>query len=241
MLVFAGKRVGAEALSYLIELREEIARVVVGGEADLEILQLCARAGLAHEVFSKSLCARLAEEGRRYAWLLNLWCPHLLPRDVLGLADKRLNLHPALVPFTRGSDCAAWILRNDEPAGVSLIEMTEALDEGGVYAQRPLEVRFPTRGLDLHGRLQEEMIALFKSAWPKIRSGELLPSPQKPGGSYYRRKQTNADRIRDGASTATLKDTLRWMLAHDFAPGTTAEAMIDGEAYRLRLQIEKIP
>ncbi len=241
MVVFAGKRVGAALLSYLIGRGEEIALVVMGTAADREIHQVCSQARVAHEVFSKTLCARLAEEGREHHWLLNLWSPHLLPGNILGLAEKRLNLHPSLVPFNRGSDSTAWILRNGEPAGVSLIEMTEALDEGGVYAQKPLEVKFPTRGLDLHTRLQDEMIALFESAWPKIKTGELLPVPQRPGGSFYRRKETNANRVRDGASTATLRDTLCWMLAHDFAPGTTAEVVIDDQSYRIRLQIEKIP
>ena len=193
IVVFAEKRVGSELLSYLIGRGEEIALVVMGTAADREIHQVCSQARVAHEVFSKTLCARLAEEGREHHWLLNLWSPHLLPGNILGLSREAAELHPS-------SSFQSWQRQhgldpaNGEPAGVSLIEMTEALDEGGVYAQKPLEVKFPTRGLDLHTRLQDEMIALFESAWPKIKTGELLPVPQRPGGSFYPRKDERRPR-----------------------------------------------
>ena len=192
------------------------------------------------DVFDKALGAHLIAEGRRYDWLMSLWNSHVIPDGVLALADQRLNLHPSLVPHARGSDSTAWILRKGLPAGVSIIDITETLDGGGVYAQAPTDVSFPMRGADLHRRLQEEIVTLFKKAWPDINAGRLLPQRQEEGGSFFKRKETNADRLREATASATLEDFARWILAHDFHPGTTAEMEMDGQRYRLRLEVEKI-
>jgi len=240
ILVFAGKRVGGESLRYLVDRKDPIDRVIVASDSDQDILALCREAGLAHDVFRADLMERLAASGRRYDWILDLWSPHILRKSILDLAEKRANLHPSLVPHARGSDSTAWILRKGLPAGVSIVEMTEAIDGGDVYAQREIVVAFPTRGRALHERLQDEMIALFKQAWPAMLSGELSARPQPEGGSYHRRKQTDADRVQSENARMTVGEAVNWMLAHDFHPGTTAEIERGGHRFRLRLSIEKI-
>jgi hypothetical protein len=239
MLICAGKRVGATLLSYLIERGEPVSQVIASTENDQAIMEICKKAGIKCDVFYKGIGKSLAELGHIHDWLLNFWSPHLIPAEMLQVADKRLNLHPSLVPHARGSDSTLWILRKRLPAGVSLIEMTEALDQGGVYAQKAVNVPFPMRGAELHSLLQDEMIDLFKRSWPDIKAGKCIAQPQDQGGSYHRRKETNEDRIRDANMVASLDETLRWMLAHDFSPGTTAQTVIDGIPYCLRLEITK--
>jgi folate-dependent phosphoribosylglycinamide formyltransferase PurN len=239
LLVFAGKRVGAALLCYLVERNEPIGQVIAASSADTRILDLCKRTGIRCDIFHEEIGERLAAANERFGWLLNLWSPHVIRSNVLALAEHRLNLHPSLVPHARGSDSSAWTIRKGLPAGVSLINITEVLDEGGVYAQKQLEVAFPLRGSDLHDRLQDEIIALFEATWPEIRSGKLLAIPQHEGGSYHRRKETNADRVREATSMSSLEEAVIWMLAHDFYPGTTAEMSLNGDRYRLRLAVEK--
>jgi methionyl-tRNA formyltransferase len=118
--------------------------------------------------------------------------------------------------------------------------MDATVDTGAIYAQKGIVIPFPIRGSELHSLLQEEIIALFRSAWPRMLSGELQPVPQIQGGSSFRRKQTNLDRVRDANMMMPLKETVLWMLAHDFYPGTTAELEESGERYRLRIFVEKI-
>lgn len=240
MLICAGKRVGAALLAYLIERGDVVSRVIASSAADAAIMDLCRGKSIRCDVYYKGIGKHLEAEGRTYEWLLNFWSPHLIPAEMLNLAERRLNLHPSLVPHARGSDSTAWVLRKHLPAGVSLIEMTETLDAGGVYAQKVVRVPFPCRGIELHSLLQDDMISLFKESWPAIQSGALLPVPQEAGGSYHLRRETNADRVRHENSSATLGDTLNWLLSHDFNPGTTAEAIIDGERYSVRLDIRKL-
>lgn len=240
ILVFASKSVGFEALEFLVDRREPIARVIVGSSKDLPIIDLCKGAKCDFEVFSGTTCPDLLKSGRRFDWLLNLWCPHILKDDVLALAARRANLHPGLVPYSRGNDCAAWIIRKREPAGVSILEMNAGVDEGDVYAQRTLDVPFPTRGRILHDNLQKAVVNLFREAWPDMAAGKLSPTPQPNGGSYHRRRDTNADRLRKADDVGSLGETIDWMLAHDFGPGTTAEVIRDGRRYKLSLNIEEI-
>jgi methionyl-tRNA formyltransferase len=240
ILVFAGKRAGTEVLDYLIARKDPIEQVIAASDADQNIQELCRKNGVACDVYSRTVADQLIATAKRYDWLLDLWSPHILRKPILELAKHRANLHPSLVPHARGADSTAWILRKELPAGVSILEMTEIVDGGGLYAQQEVDVPFPISGLALHERLQNELIELFQRIWPRMLSGELIAQPQPTGGSHHRRKETNADRIRDERTPMMLGEAIRWMLAHDFYPGTTAELERNGERFRLRLSIEKI-
>ncbi|MBV9560892.1 MAG: hypothetical protein JOY90_10605 [Bradyrhizobium sp.] len=241
LLVFAGKRVGLALLNYLLTRPEPIGHVVAASAADESILHLCRKHNIACTTFERLDIAVLRTVTDRYEWLLDLWSPHILSSEILSLAGHRANLHPGLVPHARGADSTAWCIRKSLPTGVSILEMTEAIDAGGVYAQRQVQAPFPTSGKELHVRLQDELIALFQEVWPRMLTGEIEPQPQGAGGSYHRRKDTNADRRQKADVVMTLGEAVRWMLAHDFHPGTTAELEQDGERFRLQLTVTKIP
>jgi methionyl-tRNA formyltransferase len=240
LLVFAGKRVGLTLLSYLIARSERIGHVVAGSDADDSILQICKRHDIPCCTFQELDVDALRANTPQYDWLLSLWNPHILPRDILSLAKYRANLHPSLVPHARGADSTAWMIRKGLPIGVSIVEMTDLIDGGGLYAQKELPTEFPLSGKHLHERLQDEMIALFQETWPRILAGDIKPRPQPTGGSYHRRRETNDDRKRKADTLMTLAEAVRWMLAHDFHPGTTAELEQDGERFRLQLTVTKI-
>jgi hypothetical protein len=104
-----------------------------------------------------------------------------------------------------------------------------------------LDVAFPVSGRQLHERLQDEMIGFFQQIWPDMLAGRITPRPQPAGGSHHRRKQTNDDRKQKADAVMTLGEAVRWMLAHDFHPGTTAELEMDGERFKLQLTVSKIP
>jgi methionyl-tRNA formyltransferase len=241
ILIFAGKRVGATLLSYLISGGEPIGYVVAASAADQAIQSLCEQHRIPCSTFDGLDIGAIRSVTDRYEWLLDLWSPHILPKEILSLAGHRANLHPSLVPHARGADSTAWCIRKDLPVGVSILEMTEVVDGGGLYAQKQLEVAFPLSGKELHQRLQDEVIQFFKQAWPEMLAGRITPRPQPEGGSYHRRKQTNEDRKQKADTVMTVGEAVRWMLAHDFHPGTTAEFEQDGQRFKLQLTVTKIP
>lgn len=241
ILVFASKKVGLEAVKLLIERADPVERVIAATEADSEIVEACRTASMPCAIYSPEVVADIVAAGHRYEWLLNAWSPHILRAPLLSLAARRANLHPSYVPYARGADSWAWILRKGLPAGVSILEMTAGIDAGGIWAQTKVELPFPMTGSALRDRLQAEMVTLFREAWPRMASGELVATDQSAGGTYHLRKETNLDRVREASDTSmSLGEVVQWALAHDFAPGTTAEMVSGGERYRVRVAVEKI-
>jgi methionyl-tRNA formyltransferase len=241
ILVFAGKRVGATLLSYLISRQERIGQVVAAWDTDEAIRGICAQHNIPCSIFKELDIDALRSATAQYDWLLDLWSPHILSKEILSLAKYRANLHPSLVPHARGADSTAWCIRKSLPAGVSILEMTDTVDAGGVYAQRPLEMEFPVSGGQLHEQLQDDMIAFFKEVWPLMLAGRITPQLQAAGGSHHRREQTDKDRRQNADTVMTLGEAVRWMLAHDFHPGTTAELEQDGQRFKLQLTVTRIP
>lgn len=237
ILVFASKNVGLEVVEFLVQRGDGVDFVVAASTiCDQPILDLCHQNGIPAAFYSPQTLDHLLQKNESYKWLINAWSPHILRPAILSLAERRANLHPSFVPHCRGSDSTAWCLRKNLPAGVSIIEMTEGIDEGAVYAQEQVDVPFPTKGKELHVVLQESMSVLFKRAWPEMLQGK-EPIVSQDAGSYHLRKQTNEDRVRQADSAMSLEETVRWILAHDFAPGTTAEMEMDGKRYKLVLDV----
>ena len=239
ILVFAAKQVGSELMRYLLDINAPVCRVIVGTSQDVQILERVRAEGIRAEIYSSRTQSQLVEENYRYEWLLNLWGPHILRPPVLALANHRLNTHPSLVPQCRGSDCAAWAIRKQLSTGVTLMEMREEVDVGEVYAQEEVQYTLEMQGRELHALLQQKLVVLFKKSWPSIFTGAVTPRSQSGPMSYYTRKQTNQDRVLDGAASATLEELIRWMLAHDFSPASTAEVRINGRTYKLSLTMEE--
>jgi len=82
----------------------------------------------------------------------------LLPQAVLDMPQLGcLNVHASLLPRWRGAaPIARALAAGDSETGVSLMQMTRALDAGDVFCQRAL----PIAADDTSGRLHERLAAL---------------------------------------------------------------------------------
>lgn len=233
-IVFASKQVGYGCLKYLSAINENIVQVFVGAD-DEDIRSLCEENGYDWATCSRDNIANYLASAAPAGWLLNFWSSLILDENTLACADRRLNIHPGLVPHCRGNDSAAWCIRQDIPAGVSLIEMEAVLDAGAIYSQMQVEVKSTDTGKKLHHRQIDACIELFIRDWLKIRAGEIVPHPQPEGGSYFKRKDTNQDRVRKLDDLPTGKALARWIRAHDFSPATCAEVVLpDGNIFEIR-------
>lgn len=240
LLVFAAKKGGYELVEYLLSLDTPPDRVIAADKSDVAIIELVSGHGIPVTVFDSDINNWLPAEGYRYRWLLNLWSPHILRSQVLELADHRLNIHPGLVPLCRGNDNAAWTLREQIPAGVSLIEMGTSVDDGAVYCQLEIPCPFPLSGKELNSRLYSAANDLLRDRWLSIFAGEITPWPQQGKSGCHTRKETNQDRVKCTDENITVGECLQWILAHDFSPGTTAEVVRDGKRYRVTVSIEEL-
>ena len=234
--VIASQDVGYRCLSWLLQEKYPVTQVFLGTVGDLEIKRLCEQ--------HKIACAVFTDEGLLHSndctWLLSLWNPNLISSSGLAKAQFRLNLHPALVPYCRGNDTAAWAILTGVPTGVSLLEMDSGVDTGDIWAQRPLELTVTTKGSDLLARMKAELIELFQADWPRIFSGTIIPKPQTERLPAYTRRQTNENRVRKIEDFQGAEELLVWLRAHDFAPRSTAELEIEGARYSVTLVFDRV-
>ena len=235
LLVFASKDVGLQVVKYFIAHGWHINQLIVASRNERDLIRMAEKKRLPYRILSRLLCRKLVASEKRFDWLINAWSPHILTKSVLQLARHRVNLHPGILPRYRGNDQAAWTIINADTAGVALLEMNSHIDTAPVWAQKKVPYRYPIKGKDLHARLQKEVVALFKSAWPQLVSGKIRPRAQRGRVGFHTRKVTNRNRRIRLADFNHPAAVIRRILAHDFSPKTTAELRFGGKSYQLTL------
>ena len=104
------------------------------------------------------------------------WIP---PQVFDAPPHKTLNIHPSLLPRHRGAAPAmSAILSGDEESGITVIQVTEAMDAGDILAQ----VRLAITPEDTTGTLMAKLARLgaqtLVSTLPRWLNGEIQPMPQ---------------------------------------------------------------
>ena len=159
----------------------------------------------------------------------------LIPDAWLRIPKKlALNIHPSLLPKHRGAAPITWqILEGDKETGVSIAEVTPALDAGDIFHQmrEPLREKETTATLTRH--LSQLSVKALEIVLNQIEKGSVNRAPQK-GPSSYAKKLTKEDGRLDLSEPAEILD--RKIRAFDPWPG----AFIGFQGEPLRL-IEAIP
>ncbi len=112
----------------------------------------------------------------------------IISNDILDIPQYgSLNVHPSLLPKYRGSSPIQYtILNGEKETGVTIILMTEKLDQGKVISnfQFPIsneKITYP----ELSQKLAELGAKLLLETIPKWVNGEIEPKPQDDSRSTY--------------------------------------------------------
>jgi len=114
----------------------------------------------------------------------------ILPRAVIEAPRLgSFNLHASLLPRWRGAaPIQRAIMAGDRVTGVSVMRLTEGLDEGPVLAEERLRID----ALDTAGALAERLAAagarLMAETLARIGTGSSVETPQPDAGATYARK-----------------------------------------------------
>jgi len=235
--LFIGKKVGADVLSFLINKKVHINLVIVSTSEDEEIIARCIQSNIPYQFFSQQLIQHMITDEYEPGWLINAWSPHILPDTLLKKFSNNINLHPSYVPFGKGSDSATWAIIEDSPIGVSIISMTEKLDEGVIYAQKKVEVPFSINGRELAEMLKNELVSLFANQWENIVSNRVTTISQTSlgEGTFHKKKETRKDREKDLQNFNSAESFIRWALAHNFGNGPVL--IKDDDKYEVNLTL----
>ena len=119
---------------------------------------------------------------------------HIIPGDVLEFMNgKAVNLHVSYLPYNRGSSPNFFSFLDDTPKGVTIHEMTAALDKGMILCQK--EVFFDEEKetfASSYAKLQETICELFKANWNDIKSGAMEGFLPTEKGTYHTMKELHA-------------------------------------------------
>lgn len=110
----------------------------------------------------------------------------LLPSEWVDLPTFGcLNIHASLLPKYRGAaPIQHAILQGEEWTGVTLMYLSEGMDEGDILAARRTKIGKKTAG-DLHEELSNLGSDLLVETLPEIQRGRIKAFPQDPKQATY--------------------------------------------------------
>ena len=121
----------------------------------------------------------------------------IIPGEVINLFKKGIiNVHPSILPRYRGPNPIRWqILNKERESGVSIMKITEGVDEGDVLMIR----RIPLSGEETYTELREKLISIGRKALIEaleiIEKGKDEWKPQRGEISYAPKFKRDFERI----------------------------------------------
>ena len=111
----------------------------------------------------------------------------IIPQRVIDLFTPGIiNLHPSLLPLYRGpSPVETSILNGDAKTGVSVMQLSAAMDAGPVYLQSELQMNGSETGPALLSHLGEIGTELLCGSLKSIIDGSLVPVEQNDDAATY--------------------------------------------------------
>ncbi len=144
---------------------------------------------------------------------------HILSREVLELPKEgSVNVHASLLPELRGAAPINWaVARGYDRTGVTIMRMTEGMDEGPILLQRELPIASDDTATGLHLRLAEIGAEALLRALALLEVGKLEEREQDHERATYAPKVDRAAARIDWSRTAQeVADHIRGM---DMVPG----------------------
>lgn len=147
----------------------------------------------------------------------------LIPPVLLALPPRGfLNLHPSALPRHRGAaPIPATILAGDSRSAVTLMVVSEGMDEGPIVTTAPLAVRPDDTAPLLERRAAEVAAGLLRRALPEWLAGRLAATPQPTEGVTLTRPLRREDGLLDPRRPAAELE--RQVRAYQPWPGSYLE------------------
>ncbi|MBQ9890250.1 MAG: methionyl-tRNA formyltransferase [Firmicutes bacterium] len=110
----------------------------------------------------------------------------ILPKEILELPKYGcVNIHASLLPAYRGAaPIHRAVIDGCERTGVTIMQMEEGMDTGGMYAQESVEIGEKTTA-QLHEELAELGARMIVETLPKIADGSCTAVPQDEDLASY--------------------------------------------------------
>jgi methionyl-tRNA formyltransferase len=155
----------------------------------------------------------------------------ILPREVLQLPRLGcLNIHASLLPRWRGAaPIQRAILAGDTETGVTIMQMDEGLDTGGMLAVRAVPIGERATSASLHDELSVLGARALLEVLESLATGARAAQPQAAAGASYAHKLAKSEaHINWAAPAAAISRQVR-----AFNPWPVAQTVFSGEPLRI--------
>jgi methionyl-tRNA formyltransferase len=111
----------------------------------------------------------------------------IIPQSIIDLFEPGIiNVHPSLLPKYRGpSPIESAIANGDNETGVSIMQLTAAMDAGPIYTAK----KYTLQGIETQPQLYQDLASLgtelLLENLPQTLSGELAGMPQDDSKASY--------------------------------------------------------
>jgi methionyl-tRNA formyltransferase len=159
----------------------------------------------------------------------------ILPKAILQAPRLGcLNVHASLLPRWRGAaPIQRALLEGDNRTGVTIMQMDEGLDTGGILLSEATQIVEKDTGERLHDRLALMGGPLVVRALAGLEAGELSARPQPEDGVTYAAKLTREEAKLDWSQPAERLERL--VRAFTPWPGAWFEAGSEAGGERIRV------
>lgn len=139
----------------------------------------------------------------------------IIPQSTIDLFTPGIiNVHPSLLPHYRGpSPVESAILNGDSETGVTLMQLSKAMDAGPIYDQIIMPLTGNESTPELEEYLAEKGAEQLTERLPAIISGEIVSTPQDDAAATYCQLLKKEDSVLDTAQL-TAKEAERRVRAY---------------------------
>jgi len=244
ILVFTSKWIGLELINSLLTQYNNDEYIFVVSDPDSKkIIETINNFGHKYMLLNDSTIKWIKKQDEKsFDWLLNLWGGYVFKEDIISRVVKSLNVHPSFLPYGRGRDPVFWSLRNDQPSGVTLHEISLNIDDGPILYQEEIYYEFPITGGQLYDLVIKKCIEVFSKQWPLLRSDKSASKIQHGGNEYKtaKRKDLISDNLLNLDKDKISRELLLRVLASDFGENYSLKLNYRNKRYSIRLLIEQI-
>ncbi len=119
----------------------------------------------------------------------------ILPEDVLRTARVMpLNVHASLLPRYRGAaPIQRAIINGERQTGISIMKLTQGMDEGPVLMARSLDIEDNDTSMSLHDKLASLGGELLVQVLDSLEQGLIVPREQDHSRAVYAPKLTKEE------------------------------------------------
>ncbi len=195
VIVFGNQKIAIDCIKTLQNSKEVNLLCIVGSENESDrvfgyssISDYCRKKNLKYynaEEFDSSIIKSLRKLNPSFCF--SFYHRKIFKKEYIDIPSEGfINIHPSLLPKYRGPVPSMWALLNgDFLTGVTIHYIDEGIDSGDIIAQERVKIDSSISGFELHNKLMEEGIKLFKKILPVIISGKVKRRKQKHKDATY--------------------------------------------------------